>query len=86
MGEFPDAVPGSDADVARRLGEFAWVVMAYRNGARESQRDLADRAGVSRDALQKFERGERWPSADLILRLFSALGADSTPASYRRTS
>ena len=86
VGDFPDAVPGSEADVARRLGEFVWVVLAYRNGARVSQRDLADRAGISRDALQKFEKGHRWPDAHLMLKLLSVLDADSTPVSYRRSS
>lgn len=86
VGEFPGAEPGTDADAARRLGEFVWVVRAYRNGAAMSQADLAARAGVSIDAIQKFEKGQRWPRADLMFRLLSALGADSTPVSYRRNS
>lgn len=44
-----------------------------RKAAGLSQRELAGRVGVSAMAISYYERGENWPSSDVLLRLSEAL-------------
>jgi transcriptional regulator with XRE-family HTH domain len=43
-----------------------------------SQRQLADQAGMNKDALARLERGERSPSWETVLTLAEALGVECT--------
>lgn len=44
-----------------------------RKAAGLSQRELAGKVGVSAMAISHYERGENWPSSDVLLRLSEAL-------------
>lgn len=57
--------------------------MALSNTVRErreargwTQQQLADRLGISRQAISQIERGDFEPSARVLLRLANALEAD----------
>ncbi|MEM9194299.1 MAG: substrate-binding domain-containing protein [Myxococcota bacterium] len=51
------------------------AVRERRTAARLSQSDLADRAGISRQAVSAIEAGRQIPSTTLALRLARALGS-----------
>lgn len=49
-------------------------ILYYRKAAKFSQEDLADRVGVSRQAVSKWELGESTPDVDKLLSLARAFG------------
>ncbi len=52
-------------------------IARYRKALGLSQEELADRVGVSRQAVSKWELDETQPDADNIVRLAQALGAST---------
>ncbi|MBO4162514.1 helix-turn-helix domain-containing protein [Micromonospora antibiotica] len=59
---------------SRLATEIAAILRRERHVQRLTQRQLADRAGVSQSAVARIERGERVPAIPLVERLFAALG------------
>lgn len=55
---------------------FAGRLRELREAAGLTQEQLADRAGVKRDAVARWEAGKREPGWSNILALASALGVD----------
>jgi len=54
---------------------FATLLKRYRSASRLTQEGLAERAGLSREAISALERGERqYPRADTVGLLVRALG------------
>lgn len=49
-------------------------ILYYRKAAKLSQEELADRVGVSRQAVSKWELGESTPDVDKLLSLARAFG------------
>ena len=70
------------ADMARRQGEFAWLVKAARTKRQWSQEDLAGKAGVDRTVITAFESGQRWSDSESIWAMASALKIDTTPGGF----
>jgi transcriptional regulator with XRE-family HTH domain len=61
------------------MGEAKWFagrLRELREDAGLTQEQLAERAGVKRDAVARWERGVREPSWSSILALADALGVD----------
>ncbi|MBV8531494.1 MAG: helix-turn-helix domain-containing protein, partial [Candidatus Eremiobacteraeota bacterium] len=57
--------------------DFAGLLRRYRRDAGLSQEALAERAGLSKDAISALERGtRRAPYRDTVGLLASALGLD----------
>ncbi len=52
---------------------FRHEIMRARSLRGMSQRDLADKVGCSRQAIQKIETGENLPSLELAVKLCSVL-------------
>ena len=80
--------PTSPAETAKSRGRQigreggtdlgSWI-RTYRKGINVSQRELADRAGISRSYLCDIERGRGTrPSVEALDRIAAALGADRT--------
>lgn len=68
------------APVRRALRDVAGNVVAWRKLRGLTQAQLADRSGVSRDTLIRFERGDGGVSVENLLRVLRALGIlDSLP-------
>jgi transcriptional regulator with XRE-family HTH domain len=59
---------------------FGRKVRAVREAHRYSREAAAERAGISATYLGEIERGEKWPSLDVILALATSL--DSLPSSF----
>jgi transcriptional regulator with XRE-family HTH domain len=57
---------------------FGQIVREARERLELSQEDLAERAGLHRNAISFFERGERSPSLDSIIAI--AKGLDIKPS------
>lgn len=63
--------------MSRQQGRFAQLLRHYREAAGYSQETLAERAGLSSNAISALERGERKrPYPDTIRRLADALELD----------
>ena len=77
-----EAPAGSDLDVAKRMGEFAFLIRAERRRLELSQADLAAWVGIDRSTLNQIEIGARYPSMELVLKLLSFLKVSSTPESF----
>lgn len=58
---------------ATETGRFAGRLCELRTAAGFTQQQLADKAGVSRDALARLEAGRTTPSWDTVLALCNAL-------------
>ena len=54
--------------------DFGGPLRAARLAAGLSQNDLADKSGVHKDSIARFERGERQPVWDTVVELANALG------------
>lgn len=61
------------SDTARRFGQ---MLRQMRSARGLSQLELANRAGLSENAISAFERAERFPRATTIDALSSALETD----------
>lgn len=48
---------------------FSEKLKTLRTTHRLSQRDLADRVGVGKSQISYYENGERFPSADVLIKL-----------------
>lgn len=48
----------------------------YRNEAKLTQKDLAEKSGISLRALSNYENGTRTPSMEVIIKIAGALGVD----------
>lgn len=59
---------------APAAGSMGHRIRSLRHARRLDQMELAVEAGVSRSALNKWERGERPASAENLARLAEALG------------
>ena len=70
----PRGATSFDADVAAAFGS---VVREGRLAARVSQETLAQLADVERSYYGRLERGESQPTLSVLLKICSALGADS---------
>jgi transcriptional regulator with XRE-family HTH domain len=57
---------------------FAERLQLLRERAALSQYALARRAGLSKQALSRLEKGDREPSWDTVQRIAAALGVDCT--------
>lgn len=65
--------------MASEVSPFGRLLRRYRLAAGLSQEALAERAGLSSDAVASLERGRRTaPRADTVARLAGALGIDPT--------
>src|SRR5262249_17774080 len=62
--------------VAKRKETFGTVLVRLREAAAMSQDELANRSGLTRQALWYLETGDREPSWDTVQRLAKALGLD----------
>lgn len=60
----------------KQLGHFASRLKQLREAAGYSQNALAEKAGLTRQALSRLELGEREPTWETVQRLATALGAD----------
>ena len=60
----------ADAPIGERLRRL-------RNGQRLTQRQLADRAGISLEAVWTIENGRKHPRRSTALLLAQALGVDT---------
>lgn len=49
-------------------------IRALRKNLRLTQRDLAERCGVTQQHINRIERGKTKPGADVIIKLADALG------------
>lgn len=58
------------------LEQLGRRVAEYRQERRLSQRDLAAAAGISQDAVSRFELGTRTPTVGTLYDLARALGVD----------
>ncbi|MFK3734084.1 helix-turn-helix domain-containing protein [Streptomyces sp. NPDC088090] len=67
----PDWVITRRRDLGQRIAEL-------RRTAGLSQDDLADRIGMERRSIQRYERGERDPRFSELLLVAEALGVDMT--------
>ena len=52
---------------------FAVKLKAAREAAGLSVSELADRVGLTRDTIFKYERGDRWPSEEILAILATKL-------------
>ena len=52
---------------------FAVKLKAAREAAGLSVRELADLVGLTRDTIFKYERGDRWPSEEILAILAKKL-------------
>ena len=68
--------PGLQAEVDRLAPRYAVIrqFIKARLDRRMSQRDLAERAGVSQPVINRFESGAQSPSIDRLATLAEALG------------
>lgn len=57
-------------DFNKALGK---VVARYRNTAKLSQEELADRAGIHRTYVSQIERGLKSPTLSVLLKISKAL-------------
>ena len=48
---------------------FSEKLKTLRTTHHLSQRDLADRVGVGKSQISYYENGERFPSADVLIKL-----------------
>jgi transcriptional regulator with XRE-family HTH domain len=67
----PDWVISRRQTLGQRIGDL-------RRSAGLSQDDLADRIGMERRSIQRYERGERDPRFSELLLVAEALGVDMT--------
>ena len=67
----PDWVITRRRDLGQRIADL-------RRTAGLSQDDLADRIGMERRSIQRYERGERDPRFSELLLVAEALGVDMT--------
>lgn len=49
----------------------------YRNKNRITMKQLAERIGVSEQAIGNYERGDRTPSTQILIKIANALGVDT---------
>ena len=56
------------------MDEFAKRIRRLRESKRMTQKELADRAGVSQVSIYMYESGETTPKAQVVGKLASALG------------
>jgi transcriptional regulator with XRE-family HTH domain len=61
----------------RRKPAFAERLLALRKAAELTQAELAEKAGISSNALARLERGEREPTWATVLALAEALGVET---------
>ena len=54
----------------------------YRRKVGATQRQLAERLGVSLPSLCRLERNQQWPSRDLMARIVSETGGFVSPADF----
>lgn len=54
--------------------EIAWLVMKHRSEAGLSQRELAERAGMSTSQIARIERGRHDVNIETLRRIARALG------------
>lgn len=66
---------GVAANRSSATRKFGLKLRALRLEREMSQEQLAEAAGMSRDAIARLELGGRWPRLDTVLRLRDALGA-----------
>jgi HTH-type transcriptional regulator / antitoxin HipB len=82
-----DDHPGTAYEQARLRFELAEAVRARREELGWSQRQLAERAGMTQPGIARFEAGGTTPTLPLLERLAAALGLTLTvslaPAAHR---
>src|SRR5262249_59381613 len=69
---------GAAYEQARRRYELAEAIRARREELGWSQRQLAERAGMTQPGVARFEAGGTTPTLPLLERLASALGLTVT--------
>jgi len=57
---------------------FGRKIRAIRKSEKSSREKLAERAGINANYLGEIERGEKWPSLQIISALAKALGVSSS--------
>ncbi|MFZ4577614.1 MAG: helix-turn-helix domain-containing protein [Myxococcota bacterium] len=62
--------------MTRAADMLAHRLRALRLARGLTQQELADRAGMSLNAVGAYERGDRWPRPDALDQLVVALGSD----------
>ena len=80
----PTTVPRRDPLWRELLGG---ILRDARTDRGETQRDVADRAGISMQYLSEIERGRKEPSSEMLAAVSGALGLtllDLTSAAARR--
>lgn len=70
----PSQPRSSPLPVRRALRDLAGSLRAWRKLRGLTQAQLADRAGVSRDTVIRFEQGDGSVSIEIALRILHALG------------
>src|SRR5262245_27066670 len=68
------------------VGSFGEMLRRYRQAARLTQQELAERAGLSVHGIQKLERGATHPYRDTAQRLIVALALDPDAETRFRAS
>ena len=63
---------------AEEAPHFGDRLKALRKSRKLTQGELAARAGISRDTLSRYERGEVSPTIDALTAIMSALGPDTS--------
>lgn len=82
LGPFADTM---DGQVARAAGEMAFVIRAHRRSREWTQTGLASRAGVTRQTVSSFERGEFIPQLESVVRMLVALEQQPRLTLYQET-
>ncbi len=54
----------------------------YRRKVGATQRQLAERLGISLPSLCRLERNQQWPSRDLMERIVAETGGFVSPADF----
>lgn len=70
------AVTAAQIVAAPRLDPLVVTLLAERRRQGLSQEELAERAGVSRMSVGRFERGDRLPNLWTLRQISAALGLD----------
>ena len=74
----PRAKTGGQTSMIADAGTFGVLLRRYRHGGALSQEALAERAGLSVQAISQLERGARHtPRLETVQRLAAALGLDA---------